>query len=88
LNYKKSICKDCFVGLDARNVESVRVFFAVRNQFVTIGPSNYPIEVCVNAVKAALDIFEVKERERVFLRVTSAINGHFIKQVQKEFNKK
>ncbi len=74
--------------MDARNIESVKLFFAVRSPFVTIGQLNYPIEVSVEAVKAALDIFDIQEREKVFLRVTRVINTHFIKSIQKEFKKK
>ncbi len=61
---------------------------AVRNQYVTIGPVGYPIAVKVEAVMAALKLFNVEEKERVFMRVTTAINGHFIKKIQKGFEKK
>lgn len=61
---------------------------AVRNQYVTIGPVNFPIAVKVEAVEAVLKLFDVEEKEQVFLRVTEAINGHFIKAIQKEFKKK
>ncbi len=64
------------------------MFMAVRNQYVTIGPVSYPIAVKVEAVMAALKLFDVEERERVFLRVTGAINGHFIKDIQEGFKKK
>jgi len=74
--------------LDVRNVDAVRVFMAVRNQYVTIGPVGYPIAVKIEAVMAALELFKVEERERVFLRVTDAINGHFIKPIQRKFEKK
>lgn len=76
------------MGLDIRNEESVKVFFAVRNQYTTIGPANFPMAVSVTAVTEALKLFEVEEKERVFLRVTRAIDGHFIKKIQKEFKKK
>ena len=76
------------MSLDARNLDAVKVFSAVRSQYVTIGPVGYPIAVNVEAVMAALDLFKVDERERVFLRVTGAINGHFIKAVQRKFEKK
>ena len=75
------------MGLDARNAEAVKVFFAVRDQYVTVGPVGYPVAVRVEAVIAALDLFEVTERERVFLRVTQAINGHFLTKVQARFKK-
>jgi hypothetical protein len=88
MNYKKPICKTCFVRLDARNLDSVKVFMTVRNQYVTIGPVGYPIAVKVEAVMAALELFNVEERERVFMRVTEVINGHFIKDIQKGFKKK
>ena len=69
-------------------MDAVKVFMVVRNQYVTVGPVGYPIAVNVEAVMAALDLFDVKEKERVFLRVTQAINGHFIQRIQREFKKK
>jgi hypothetical protein len=75
------------VSLDARNVEAVKVLFAVRSQYVVIGPRGYPIAVKVEAVTAAIELFNVVEKERVFLRVTKAINGHFIKKIQRKFEK-
>ncbi len=69
-------------------MDAVKVFMTVRNQYVTIGPANYPIAVKVEAVMAALELFDIEERERVFLRVTGAINRHFIKDIQKGFKKK
>jgi hypothetical protein len=69
-------------------VDAVKVFMAVRNQYVTIGPVGYPISVNIEAVMAALELFNVKEKERVFLRVTEAINSHFIKKIQRGFKKK
>lgn len=60
----------------------------VRNQFVTIGPVGYPVAVKVEAVMSAMELFNVQEKERVFMRVTEAINGHFIKAIQKGFKKK
>jgi len=74
--------------LDIRNLDAVKVFMAVRNQYVTIGPVNYPIAVDIEAVMAALKLFDVKEKERVFLRVAEVINGHFIKKIQRGFDKK
>lgn len=87
-NYKKPICDTCFVALDSRNEEAVKVFMVARNQYVTIGPSNYPIGVKVEAVTAALELFNVKDKEQAFIRVTRAINTHFIKKIQGEFNRK
>lgn len=60
----------------------------VRNQYITIGPVGFPIAVKIEAVMSALELFNVQEKERVFARVTEAINGHFIKKIQREFKKK
>ena len=61
---------------------------AVRHQYVTVGPVGFPIAVKVEAIEAAMKLFNVEEKEKVFLRVAEAINGHFIKAIQRKFEKK
>lgn len=64
-------CSECRVDLLEENEETARIFNLVRNQVITAGPDNMPIDLNYGTVLDIMDLYGVTDKRYVLESVRS-----------------
>ena len=68
----KRICERCHVKLLPENQEVGLIFTIVKNQWITAGADNMPIDMNISAIIEVMSLYEIKNLQEVFIRVLNA----------------
>ena len=60
-------CEACWVETDPKNIDALKIFNIVRNQFI-MGTGG-PIDINQIAIHSAMELYGIKNRQKCFIKV-------------------
>ena len=68
----KEMCEKCFVPLYPTNEEAAFIYMMVRNQFITAGGDNLPMDLNMSTIIDVMNLYDTKDKPDTLRKVLAA----------------